>query len=117
MNMNGTRTEKPNSPPDYFCHLHLHTQYSLLDSTCKINEVMKTAEKLGQDYVAMTDSGNLYGVVDFYKRAMKNGIKPIIGCEVYVSSTGIDNGVVGQSDDIRLVLLAENNEGMPIWLD
>ncbi|MBC8206434.1 MAG: DNA polymerase III subunit alpha [Kiritimatiellales bacterium] len=93
-----------------FCHLHFHTQYSLLDSTCKVGEVMETAKALGQEYVAITDHGNLYGAVDFYKKAYKEGIKPIIGCEMYVARNGMDEKS-SQADNMHLVLLAENNEG------
>lgn len=93
-----------------FCHLHFHTQYSLLDSACKVGEVMETAKALGQDYVAITDHGNLYGAVDFYKKAYKAGIKPIIGCEVYLARNGMDEKT-SQSDNMHLVLLAENQEG------
>lgn len=69
-----------------FCHLHLHTQYSVLDGAIKINECIHCAKKLGQSAVAMTDHGNMHGSVDFYQQAKKEGIKPIIGCEVYVTS-------------------------------
>jgi DNA polymerase III subunit alpha len=93
-----------------FCHLHFHTQYSLLDSSCKVGEIMKTAQTLGQPYVAMTDHGNLYGAVDFYKKAYAEGIKPIIGCEVYVARNGMDEKT-SQADNMHLVLLAETNEG------
>ncbi|MCD8486925.1 MAG: PHP domain-containing protein, partial [Desertifilum sp.] len=94
-----------------FCHLHFHTEYSLLDSTCKVGEAMKTAKALDQQYLAITDHGSLYGAVDFYKEAYKNGIKPIIGCEVYMARKGMDNHDGGQADNMHLVLLAENNEG------
>ncbi len=93
-----------------FCHLHFHTQYSLLDSACKVAEVMKTAKALGQDYVAITDHGNLYGAVEFYKKALAEGIKPIIGCEVYVARNGMDEKS-SQADNMHLVLLAETQQG------
>ncbi|QHI69575.1 DNA polymerase III subunit alpha [Tichowtungia aerotolerans] len=93
-----------------FCHLHFHTQYSLLDSACKVGEIMETAKALGQEYVAMTDHGNLYGAVEFYKKAYSAGIKPIIGCEVYVARNGMDEKS-SQADNMHLVLLAENNKG------
>lgn len=93
-----------------FCHLHLHTKYSLLDSTCKVDELMQTASDMGQTYVAMTDHGNLYGAVDFYKQAQKHGIKPIIGCEVYIARNGMDEKT-SQADNMHLVLLAEDQEG------
>lgn len=69
-----------------FAHLHLHTQYSLLDGANKISEVVKRAHALGQPAIAMTDHGNLHGAVDFYEAAKKTGIKPIIGCELYVTA-------------------------------
>lgn len=93
-----------------FCHLHFHTSYSLLDSTCKVSEAMQTAKELGQQYLAMTDHGVLYGAVEFYKAAFKHGIKPIIGCEVYVARNGMDQKT-SQADNMHLVLLAEDNEG------
>ena len=93
-----------------FCHLHFHTEYSLLDSTCKVGEAMQAAKELGQQYLAMTDHGVLYGAVDFYKEAYKHGIKPIIGCEVYVARNGMDEKS-SQADNMHLVLLAEDNAG------
>jgi DNA polymerase-3 subunit alpha len=93
-----------------FCHLHFHTEYSLLDSTCKVAAAMQTAKELGQQYLAMTDHGVLYGAVEFYKQAYKHGIKPIIGCEVYVARNGMDEKT-SQADNMHLVLLAEDNEG------
>src|SRR6056297_680268 len=71
---------------------------------------METARALGQEYVAMTDHGNLYGAVDFYKKAYAAGIKPVIGCEVYVARNGMDEKS-SQADNMHLVLLAETNEG------
>ena len=65
-----------------FVHLHVHTEYSLLDGACKINDLVLRAKELGQEAVAITDHGVMYGAVDFYKAAKKAGIKPIIGCEV-----------------------------------
>ena len=94
-----------------FCHLHFHTEYSLLDSTCKVGEALKTAKELGQSYLAITDHGVLYGAVDFYKQAFKTGIKPIIGCEVYLARNGVDDHEGGQANNMHLVLLAENQEG------
>ncbi|AKJ63630.1 DNA polymerase III subunit alpha [Kiritimatiella glycovorans] len=96
------------SPP--FCHLHFHTGYSLLDSACRIPDAMERARELGQEYLAMTDHGVLYGAVEFYREALKAGIKPIIGCEVYVARCGMEN-FTSQSDNMHLVLLAEDNEG------
>lgn len=68
-----------------FVHLHVHSEYSLLDGACRIKELVSNAKKLGQDAVAITDHGVMYGVIDFYKEAKKQGIKPIIGCEVYIA--------------------------------
>ena len=93
-----------------FCHLHFHTEYSLLDSSCKVADAVATAQELGQDYLAITDHGVLYGVIDFYKQAKKAGIKPIIGCEVYIARNGMDEKT-SQADNLHLVLLAEDNEG------
>jgi DNA polymerase-3 subunit alpha len=93
-----------------FCHLHFHTEYSLLDSSCKVAEAVKTAKELGQDYLAITDHGVLFGVIDFYKQARKAGIKPIIGCEVYIARNGMDQKT-SQADNLHLVLLAEDNAG------
>ena len=68
-----------------FCHLHLHTEYSLLDASGKIPELIKRAKELGMEAIAITDHGVMYGCVEFYKQAKENGIKPILGCEVYVA--------------------------------
>ena len=68
-----------------FVHLHLHTEYSLLDGFSKIDKLFERVEELGMDSVAITDHGTMFGVVDFYKKAKAKGIKPIIGCEVYVA--------------------------------
>jgi DNA polymerase-3 subunit alpha len=95
-------------PP--FCHLHFHTCYSLLDSAVKVKDAMKTAKELGMEYLAMTDHGVLYGAVEFYKAAYAAGIKPIIGCEVYVARHGIEEKS-SQRNNMHLVLLAETQEG------
>lgn len=68
-----------------FTHLHLHTEYSLLDGSSKIPELVKRVKELGMDACAITDHGVMYGVIDFYKACRAEGIKPIIGCEVYVA--------------------------------
>ena len=68
-----------------FSHLHVHTEYSLLDGSSKIKELLKRAKELDMDSMAITDHGSMYGVIDFYKVCQKEGIKPIIGCEVYVA--------------------------------
>lgn len=95
-----------------FTHLHLHTEYSLLDGASRIDKLIDRVEQLGMDSVAITDHGVMYGVVDFYKKAKKRDIKPIIGCEVYISK-----GDYRRKDrdkdksQYHLVLLAENNTG------
>ena len=95
-----------------FAHLHLHTEYSLLDGACRIEQAVKQAKDLGQTAVAITDHGVMYGVVDFYKAAKKEGIKPIIGCECYVASRSRLNKVHGlDSERYHLILLCKNNEG------
>jgi len=96
-----------------FTHLHVHTEFSLLDGSCKIKEIVARAKELGMDSLAITDHGVMYGVIDFYKAAKEVGIKPIIGCEVYVAPGSRFNKEVGQSEDKyhHLVLLAENNKG------
>ena len=96
-----------------FTHLHVHTEYSLLDGSSKIKEITKRAKELGMDSLAITDHGVMYGVIDFYEAARKVGIKPVLGCEVYVApGSRFDKGA-GQSEDKynHLVLLAENNTG------
>ena len=68
-----------------FTHLHLHTEYSLLDGACRLSRLAKAAKEKGMTALAITDHGVMYGAVDFYKECKKQGIKPIIGCEVYVA--------------------------------
>lgn len=97
-----------------FTHLHVHTEYSLLDGSCKIKELVARAKELGMDSLAITDHGVMYGVIDFYKAAVAAGIKPIIGCEVYVApGSRFDKEQAGSSDDryYHLVLLAKNDVG------
>lgn len=96
-----------------FTHLHLHTEYSLLDGACRIDRLFDRAEKLGQKSVAITDHGAMYGALSFYKAAKKKNIKPIIGCEVYVarSSRFEKKREVGVKEYSHLILLCENNEG------
>ena len=95
-----------------FTHLHLHTEYSLLDGACRLDKVIERAEELGQDSLAITDHGVMYGVVDFYKKAKAQGIKPIIGCEVYVAArTRHDKIHALDSERYHLVLLCKNNIG------
>ena len=96
-----------------FTHLHVHTEYSLLDGASKISELISRVKELGMDSVAITDHGVMYGAIDFYKEALSQGIKPIIGCEVYVAPNSRFDREVDSSEDkyYHLVLLAENNIG------
>ena len=96
-----------------FTHLHVHTEYSLLDGSSKIKEILARAKELGQDSLAITDHGVMYGVIDFYKAAGEIGIKPIIGCEVYVApgSRFEKENTVSDERYRHLVLLAENDTG------
>ncbi len=95
-----------------FVHLHVHTEYSLLDGACRIDKLVEKAKLLGQKALAITDHGVMYGVVDFYKKAIDAGIKPIIGCEVYVAPTSRFNKARETDYNYtHLVLLCKNNQG------
>ncbi len=97
-----------------FAHLHVHTEYSLLDGSNKIKECIARVKELGMDSVAITDHGVMFGVIDFYRAAKAEGIKPILGCEVYVApGSRFDKEATGSGDDryYHLVLLAENDTG------
>ncbi len=97
-----------------FAHLHVHTEYSLLDGSNKIKECIARVKELGMDSVAITDHGVMFGVIDFYRAAKAEGIKPILGCEVYVApGSRFDKEAAGSGDDryYHLVLLAENDTG------
>ena len=96
-----------------FTHLHVHTEYSLLDGSNKIKEYVKRVKELGMDSAAITDHGVMYGVIDFYRACREEGINPILGCEVYVApNSRFDREVTGGEDRYyHLVLLAENNKG------
>ena len=96
-----------------FTHLHVHTEYSLLDGSNKIKEYVARVKELGMDSAAITDHGVMYGVIDFYRAAREAGINPILGCEVYVAPCSRFDREVGSGDDryYHLVLLAENNQG------
>lgn len=96
-----------------FTHLHVHTEYSLLDGSNKIKEYVKRVKELGMDSAAITDHGVMYGVIDFYKACKAEGINPILGCEVYVApNSRFDKELTGGEDRYyHLVLLAENNKG------
>ena len=95
-----------------FVHLHVHSEYSLLDGACRIPQLVRAAKELGQEAVAITDHGVMYGIIDFYKAAKKEGIKPILGCEVYVAPrrrTDKTHGLDASSN--HLVLLCKNETG------
>ena len=95
-----------------FVHLHVHSEYSLLDGFCRIGSMMDRVKELGQDAIALTDHGVMYGCIDFYKAAKAAGIKPIIGCEVYVTRRLMSDRVHGiDNDPYHLVLLCENRKG------
>ena len=96
-----------------FTHLHVHTEYSLLDGSNKIKEYVSRVKELGMNSAAITDHGVMYGVIDFYKAARAAGIKPILGCEVYVAPGSRFDRELSHGDDryYHLVLLAENNKG------
>ncbi|MDR5660035.1 DNA polymerase III subunit alpha [Serpentinicella sp. ANB-PHB4] len=95
-----------------FTHLHLHTEYSLLDGFARINNVLEQARELGMTSIAITDHGSMFGVIEFYKKAIKKGIKPIIGCEVYTAPRGMkDKDSVKDKNQGHLVLLAKNMTG------
>lgn len=95
-----------------FVHLHLHTEYSLLDGACRLKNLASKAKELGQDAVAITDHGCMFGAVDFYKELKQAGVKPIIGCEVYVAPrTMADKTYELDSNAYHLVLLCKNQEG------
>lgn len=96
-----------------FTHLHVHTGYSLLDGAAKIKELVHRAKELGYDSLAITDHGVMYGVIEFYEACMAEGIKPILGCEVYVSPGSRFDREVGKGDEryYHLVLLAETDQG------
>ena len=95
-----------------FVHLHVHTEYSLLDGACRIGSMMDRVKELGQSAVAITDHGVMYGCIDFYKAAKAAGVKPIIGCEVYVAPRSMSDRVFGVDNEANhLVLLCKNRKG------
>ena len=97
-----------------FAHLHVHTEYSLLDGACRISELPKLVKSMGQTAVAITDHGVMYGAIDFYRACKAEGVKPIIGCEVYVTPEGrtrFDKMHEFDAESRHLVLLCENEEG------
>ena len=94
-----------------FVHLHVHTAYSLLDGAARIDNLLDAAKNFGMNAIAITDHGTMYGTIDFYKAAIKRGIKPIIGCEVYLAPDSRHNRDFNNTKYFHLVLLAENNVG------
>ena len=94
-----------------FSHLHLHTSYSLLDGAGRISDMIKRVKELGQKAVAITDHGVMYGVIDFFSEAILNGIKPIIGCEIYVVKGSRYDRPGSKEDRYHLILLCENDTG------
>ena len=95
-----------------FVHLHVHTEYSLLDGACRIDGMMDRVKELGQNAIAITDHGVMYGCIDFYKAAKAAGVKPIIGCEVYVARRRMSDRIHGiDNDPYHLVLLCKNRTG------
>src|SRR5258705_2551997 len=97
---------------DSFVHLHLHTEYSLLDGSIRMKEVMKKATEFKMPAVAMTDHGNLFGAIEFYQEAQRAGVKPIIGCEVYVApGSHKDRPPSRRESAYHFTVLAENETG------
>ena len=96
-----------------FVNLHQHTEYSLLDGYCRIEELVARAKELGMTSLAITDHGNMFGVIKFYRECKKQGIKPIIGCEIYVAPGSRFEREKGTNDEryYHLILLAENDTG------
>ncbi len=105
-------TEKSDGCQAAFVHLHNHTEYSLLDGAGRIEDLVRRAKELGMPAVAMTDHGTMYGTIDFYKQAQKYGIKPVIGCEVYIAPRSrFDKAAVEGESYYHLILLAANEQG------
>src|SRR5213594_459371 len=100
-------------PRDSFVHLHLHTEYSLLDGSIRMKELMKKAAELKMPAVAMTDHGNLFGAIEFYQEAEKAGVKPIIGCEVYMAPGSLKERQASSARDaaFHFTLLAKDETG------
>lgn len=95
-----------------FVHLHVHTEYSLLDGACRIKGLVSRVKELGQTAAAITDHGVMYGCIDFYNECVRNGIKPIIGCEVYVAPRGrLRKESREDLSPYHLILLCRNNTG------
>ena len=94
-----------------FVHLHVHTEYSMLDGLSRIPAIVSRAKQLGMESLAITDHGGLYGAVQFYSECIEAGIKPIIGCEVYVAPGSRHSKEVADKTPYHLILLAKNNTG------
>ena len=94
-----------------FTHLHIHTDYSLLDGMCRIPDLISKAKELGMDSLAITDHGALYGIITFYRKAKEAGIKPILGCEFYVAPKERQSRRAADKNAYHLVLLARNEAG------
>jgi DNA polymerase-3 subunit alpha len=94
-----------------FSHLHVHTEYSLLDGMCRIPQLVQRAKELGMGSLAITDHGVMYGAIKFYLEAMEAELKPIIGCEVYVALNSRFSRNAGDKNNYHLVLLAKNQTG------
>ena len=88
-----------------FTHLHVHTEYSLLDGACRINRIAAAAKQKGFDSLAITDHGVMFGVIDFYRACKKEGIKPVIGCEVYVAPKSRFDKTSGYDKYYHMVVL------------
>jgi DNA polymerase-3 subunit alpha len=109
--MSNTEPDIPAVPPADFVHLHVHTHYSLLDGAIRLHDLMRTCKEFGMDTVTITDHGAMYGCLEFYLKARNAGLKPIIGCEFYVT-TGSRHDKNSQNKEMRhLVLLAMNHQG------
>ena len=94
-----------------FTHLHVHTEYSLLDGLCRIEPLVSRASELGMDSLAITDHGVMHGAIDFYKASASAGIKPIIGCEMYVAREDHRGRDASEKNPYHLTVLARNNQG------
>ena len=95
-----------------FVHLHTHSHYSLLDGLAKTDSLLESAKEMGMPALAITDHGNLYGAIEFYKKAKKIGVKPIIGLEAYVAANSLYEKMPGIDDKrYHLILLSKNNIG------
>jgi DNA polymerase-3 subunit alpha len=94
-----------------FTHLHVHTEYSLLDGMCRIPYLISRAKEMGMNCLAITDHGALYGILIFYREAKEAGVKPIIGCEFYVAPKEKENKLATEKSPHHLILLAKNKVG------